>query len=100
MYGEIEQFVKLKKLWAVATSIIQYCKTPESVKQQCSFSEVITDAEAYSFDDSIGFSYMDEPERIYQEIIKNEKVVGTGLKAIDDLLKGGLHEKIISEIAC
>lgn len=96
MYGEIEQFVKLKKLWAVATSIIQYCKTPESVKQQCSFSEVITDAEAYSFDDSIGFSYMDEPERIYQEIIKNEKVVGTGLKAIDDLLKGGLHEKSLT----
>lgn len=96
MYGEIEKFVKLKKLWAVATSIIQYCKTPDSVKQQCSFSEVITDAEAYTFDDSIGFSYMDEPERIYQEIIKNEKVVGTGLKALDDLLKGGLHEKSLT----
>ena len=96
MYGEIEKFVKLKKLWAVATSIIQYCKTPDSVKQQCSFSEVITDAEAYTFDDSIGFSYMDEPERIYQEIIKNEKVVGTGLNALDDLLKGGLHEKSLT----
>lgn len=96
MYGEIEKFVKLKKLWAVATSIIQYCKTPDSIKQQCSFSEVITDAEAYTFDDSIGFSYMDEPERIYQEIIKNEKVVGTGLKALDDLLKGGLHEKSLT----
>jgi hypothetical protein len=96
LYGEIEKFVKLKKLWAVATSIIQYCKTPDSIKQQCSFSEVITDAEAYTFDDSIGFSYMDEPERIYQEIIKNEKVVGTGLKALDDLLKGGLHEKSLT----
>ena len=96
MYGEIEKFVKLKKLWAVATSITQYCKTPDSIKQQCSFSEVITDAEAYTFDDSIGFSYMDEPERIYQEIIKNEKVVGTGLKALDDLLKGGLHEKSLT----
>lgn len=39
---------------------------------------------------------MDEPERIYEEVIKNEKVVGTGLKALDDLLKGGFHEKSIT----
>jgi len=96
LYGEIEKFVKLKKLWAVATSIIQYCKTPDSAKQHCSFSEIITDAEAYTFDDSIGFSYMDEPERIYQEVIKNEKVVGTGLKSLDELLKGGFHEKSLT----
>lgn len=96
LIGEIEKFVKEKKLWAVASNIIQYCKTPDSAKQNCSFSEMVTDAEAYTFDDSIGFSYMDEPERIYQEIIKNEKVVGTGLKALDDLLKGGLHEKSLT----
>lgn len=96
LVGEIEKFVKEKKLWAVASSIIQYCKTPDTAKQQSSFSEMVTDAEAYTFDDSIGFSYMDEPERIYQEIIKNEKVVGTGLKALDDLLKGGLHEKSLT----
>ena len=39
---------------------------------------------------------MDEPERIYQEVIKNEKVVGTGLKALDELLKGGFHEKSLT----
>lgn len=65
-------------------------------KQSCSFSEIVTDAEAYTFDDSIGFSYMDEPERIYQEVIKNEKVVGTGLKSLDGLLKGGFHEKSLT----
>ena len=31
---------------------------------------------------------MEEPERIYEEVIKNEKVIGTGVKALDDLLKG------------
>ena len=39
---------------------------------------------------------MDEPERIYEEVIKNEKVVGTGLKALDELLKGGFHEKSLT----
>lgn len=96
MSGEIEKFVKQKKLWEAAAEIIKYCKTPDASKQSCSFSEIVTDAEAYSFDDSIGFSFMDEPERIYQEVIKNEKVVGTGLKALDDLLKGGLHEKSLT----
>lgn len=43
-----------------------------------------------------GFSYMDEPERIYEEVIKNEKVIGTGIKALDELLKGGCHEKSIT----
>lgn len=75
---------------------MQYCKTPDSMKAAESFAEQVTDAEAYSFDDSIGFSYMDEPERIYEEVIKNEKVVGTGLKSLDDLLKGGFHEKSIT----
>ena len=95
-FGEIETFVKQKKLWEAAAEIIKYCKTPDSAKQSCSFSEIVTDAEAYSFDDSIGFSYMDEPERIYEEVIKNEKVVGTGLKALDELLKGGFHEKSLT----
>lgn len=95
-FGEIEKFVKQKKLWEAAAEIIKYCKTPDVSKQSCSFSEIVTDAEAYTFDDSIGFSYMDEPERIYQEVIKNEKVVGTGLKALDELLKGGFHEKSLT----
>ena len=39
---------------------------------------------------------MEEPERIYEEVIKNEKVIGTGVKALDDLLKGGFHEKSLT----
>lgn len=39
---------------------------------------------------------MEEPERIYEEVIKNEKVIGTGIKALDDLLKGGFHEKSLT----
>jgi len=96
LVGEIETFVKQKKLWAAAQNIMQYCKSPDSHKSSDSFAEQVTDAEAYSFDDSIGFSYMDEPERIYEEVIKNEKVIGTGIKALDELLKGGCHEKSIT----
>lgn len=55
LVGEIETFVKQKKLWAAAQNIMQYCKTPDTAKSSISFAEQVTDAEAYSFDDSIRF---------------------------------------------
>ena len=49
---EIEKFVKQKKLWNAASDVIDYLKTDDCNKKplQCSFSEVFSDAEAFSFD--------------------------------------------------
>lgn len=98
MFGEIEKFVKLKKLWAVAQNIIQYCKTPDDEKNTDSFADQVVEAETYAFDDDLGFSFMDDPERLYEDVIKNEKIYGTGVKALDELLKGGSHEKALHVI--
>lgn len=100
MLEEIEKFVKQKKLWNAASDVIDYLKTDDCNKKplQCSFSEVFSDAEAFSFDTSVGFNYIDELDRIYNEVIKNEKLVKSGLKTIDELLYGGFHEKSISLI--
>lgn len=100
LIGEIEEFVRQKKMYNVATGIMDYLKTPDEnkAKLQKDFADEIIDAESFSFDTSIGFDFINELDRIYDEVIKNEKLVTSGLKTIDELLHGGFHEKSLSLI--
>ena len=91
---EIEKFVQLKKLWQSASNIVDYCKSPNDVEtSNNSFAEQVVEAETFNFDSSVGISFFEDTEKIYEDAISNEKIYGTGVQAIDDLLNGGLYEK-------
>ena len=46
----------------------------------------------------MGLDYLEEMDRIYDEAIKNEVLVKTGLRTLDSMLMGGFHEKTLSLI--
>jgi hypothetical protein len=88
--GEIEEFVKKKLLINTSSKIQSYVL--ENKKIEGSFSDLVSDAETFSFDTSIGFSFFEDPQRLYEDANVKEKIFGSGLNTIDELLSGGFHE--------
>lgn len=93
---EIQDFVKDKLQWNCAQDIIKHVGGDKSIDSD--FAERIVEAQSFTFDESIGLDYLNELDRVYDEAIKNEVVVRTGLKTLDDMLMGGFHEKSLSLI--
>jgi len=94
--GEIEEFVKKKLLINTSSKIQSYVL--ENKKIEGSFSDLVSDAETFSFDTSIGFSFFEDPQRLYEDANVKEKIFGSGLNTIDELLSGGFHEKSLNLI--
>lgn len=92
---EIEEFVKKKLLYNASENIVKYCTSGNG---SGSFAEDVATAEGFTFDQSIGFNLLEEPERLYDEVMTNEKVYKSGLKTIDELIGGGFHEKSLNLI--
>lgn len=93
---EIQEFVSKKLQWNCAQDVIKYVGGDRNVDSD--FAARIVDAQSFTFDESIGLDYLNELDRVYDEAIKNEVLVRTGLKTLDDMLKGGFHEKSLSLI--
>lgn len=95
---EIQDFVKGKLKYNIAQDIVKSIQFPNDKTIDTAFADRMVDAEGFNFDDSIGLDYLEEMDRIYDEAIKNEVLVRTGLSSFDDMLKGGFHEKSLSLI--
>ncbi len=93
---EIQDFVRRKLMMNCSNDIIKSVSGDKTVSTD--FAADIADAQSFTFDESIGLDYLNELDRIYDEAIKNEVLVRSGLKTLDDLLKGGFHEKSLSLI--
>ena len=88
MLDEIQEFVRKRLLRQVQENISNYCVGGKSVG---SFAEATAYAESFTFDTKVGFSFFEEPEVIYNDFIKNEVVLPTGCKTMDEMIHGGLH---------
>lgn len=95
LVGEIEEFVRKKLLLNQAIKIQQYVNG--SVQKE-SFTDNVADAEAFTFDDNVGFDFFNEAQRLYEDANTKEVTFKCGLKTIDDLIGGGFHEKSLSLI--
>lgn len=95
LLNEIQDFVRKRLLRKVQVDISSYC---ESNKPGGSFADDAAYAESFTFDDNVGFSFFEEPEKIYNSIITNEKVIPTGCRTLDEMIFGGVHEKSLNLI--
>lgn len=93
--GEIEEFVKKKLLYNEAEAIENYVTAGNQLQ---SFADNVAAAEAFTFDDNIGFDFFDDPIRLYEDANTKENIIKSGLKTIDDLIGGGFHEKSLNLI--
>lgn len=92
---EIQTFIRKRLGRQVCMDYNEYCNTG---KAKCSFADEMAYAETFTFDTKVGFSFFEEPEVIFNDIITNEKLYPTGCKSMDEMIGGGLHPKSISLI--
>lgn len=93
---EIEDFVRSKLKWNCAQDVIRSV-SGEKVADT-NFADRFVEADSFNFDESIGLDYFKELDRIHEEVIKNEVLIHTGIKTLDYLMFGGLHEKTLNLI--
>jgi replicative DNA helicase len=89
---EIQNFIRKRLGRQVCMDYNEYCSTGKS---KGSFADEMAYAETFTFDTKVGFSFFEEPEVIFNDIITNERLYPTGCKAIDEMIGGGLHPKSI-----
>ena len=92
---EIQTFVRKRLGSRVCMAYTEYCS---SGKSRGSFADDMAYAESFSFDTKVGFSFFEEPEMIFNNIITNEKLLPTGCKSLDEMIGGGLHTKALIEV--
>ena len=85
LMGEIEEFVRKKLLLNQATKIQQYAN---GGVQKESFTDNIADAEAFTFDDNIGFDFFTEDQRLYEDANTKKVIFKRGLKTLEVLISG------------
>ena len=76
---EIEEFVRRKLIYNVSEKMHEYCR---GENQEDNFADEVAEAQAFSFNTDIGFSFFEDPQILFEDIIANEKVYSTGLKSI------------------
>lgn len=91
---EIEEFVRRKLIYRACENGMKYVTTGE--KTAAAISDEMAEAEAFSFNANVGFDFFADPDRLYEDANTKEKLWNTGIKAINDILVGGLHEKSLN----
>lgn len=94
--SEIEEFVRKKLMYNASENIQRY--VTQGIQQQGSFADALADAESFCFDTNIGFDFFGEAKRLYEDANTKERIFKTGVKTLDDLIGGGLHEKSLNLI--
>jgi replicative DNA helicase len=92
---EIQTFVRKRLGRQVCMAYNEYCSTG---KAKISFADEMAYAQSFTFDDKIGFAFCEEPEKVYNGIITNEKVIPLGCATLDEMIHGGVHEQSLTLI--
>lgn len=94
--GELEEFYRKSLVSNVLVNAAKDMSKPSS--ELSVYADKLREGASFTFDTSIGLSFMDDSERMYNSLHDKDKVTPTGIKSFDDLVEGGLHEKSLSLI--
>ena len=96
LLDDIQEFVRKKMAYNVSEDIVKW--TMQGIAPKGSFADALSDAETFTFDTSIGFDFFGDPRRLYEDANTKERIFKTGVKTLDDMLMGGLHENSLNLI--
>ena len=93
---EIQTFIRKKLMYQVSLDVQEWLMSGKNYSEMDgTFSQRMADAESFTFDTEIGLDLMDDLEEIYDALSMSINVIGTGVKEIDNLLNGGVPEKVM-----
>jgi len=92
---EVEHFFRDKLLYNELFITLEGIKNgDDSIKS--SAPDRMRDANAFSFDTSVGLDFFDSGEKLFESLHEKDRVIPTGIRNIDRLIKGGFHEKTLT----
>lgn len=93
---DIEDFIRKKLIYQVTLDAQEWLfkKHKEDEEVPC-FSQMMADAEAFTFQTEIGLDLIDDLDEVYEDMVMAVNIIGTGLKDVDVLLNGGVPEKVM-----
>lgn len=92
---ELELWIREKLLWNNVMKAVDVLKKGD-IDAAGNLPEEMGDSLSFSFDTNIGFDPFDDFDTLYEAIHEdNGAVISTGLKTIDEMIDGGVHEKAI-----
>lgn len=92
---EVEHFFRDKLLYNELFITLEGIKNgDDSIKS--SAPDRMRDANSFGFDTSIGLDFFNSGENLFDTLHEKDRVVPSGIRNIDRLIKGGFHEKSLT----
>ena len=95
MLEELEDYFKRKLLFNDVDFLANIIKNDE-LDRAGEVPDKIMDSLSFSFNTEIGLDFFEDPERLFESLSATDKVVPSGIRALDSLIEGGFHEKSLS----
>lgn len=92
---DIQDFIRKKLMYEVTLKVQEYLFSHGEPPPGDSFAQMMADAESFSFDTDVGFDLVDDLDEVYEEMIQAVNIVPTGIKEIDNLMNGGIPDKVM-----
>lgn len=92
---DIEDFIRKKLMYDVTLKVQEYLFSRKELPPEESFSQMMSDAESFSFDMDVGFDLVDDLDKVYEEMVKSINIIPTGIHEIDNLMLGGIPDKVM-----
>lgn len=91
---ELEEFFRKSLIANVLMDANENLGT-ETTKMQ-DYPDKLREALAFTFDTNIGTSFVDDGERMFDEMHDKDRILPTGIKSLDEMTEGGSHEKSLN----
>ncbi len=92
---DIQDFIRKKLMYEVTLKVQEYLFSHGEPPAGDSFAQMMADAESFSFDTDVGFDLVDDLDEVYEEMIQAVKIIPTGIKEFDNLMNGGIPDKVM-----
>lgn len=89
------EFFRQKMLMNSTLEIVELIKTKGSSAVH-EYPDKFRESLSFSFDTHVGLDFCEEKERLFESLKQEDNAISTGLSDLDDLIKGGFHEKTLT----
>lgn len=91
---ETEKYFKQRKIWNVIANGIEQFEKQKSFNSE--FLEQAENAITYSFEDKVGYDYIDNVDERFKTYKENVIKIPTSIKTLNDFTNGGIEKKTLN----
>ena len=95
LQDQAAEFFKQKMIMYNTLEIVESMKD-NGADSISDITQRMREALSFSFDTEIGLDFLEDADRLYEGLHEDGKVISSGLTDVDNMIKGGWHEKTLT----